>query len=154
MKVPKINLSATETQPKPVDSDVYDCRLTFHKYTATSKASGQPYVNFEFTGQDGPAKGRKFFGMGSLSEEGIWKFKQICVALGINEFPEDFDTDDAEQVKTLIAPYYGAHITLAIGQEEAKDKDGKPLGYMRNVISKYGVEELATASASGKKSPF
>lgn len=153
--MPKINLSTTATQPKPVDVGVYDCRLTNHKFVAQSAASGQPYVNFEFTGQDGEAKGRKFFGIGSLSEDGIWKFKSIMVACGVDEFPEDFDTDSQEDVDTLIKPYYGAHIPLAIGQEEAKNKEGKPQGYMRNIIVKYGVEQLETASTgSRKKAPF
>lgn len=150
MKVPKIDLNATKTQPEPVEVDTYDCRFTGHKYNATSKASGKPYVNFEFTGDEGVSKGRKFFGMGSLSNEGLWKFKSICVALGVDDFPTDFDTDKAEDVDALLKPYYGGHITLAIGQEEAKDKDGKPQGYNRNTILKYGVEELAAAS----KQPF
>lgn len=153
--MPKINLSAAATQPKPVDIGVYDCRLTNHKFVAQSTASGQPYVNFEFTGQEGESKGRKFFGIGSLSEDGIWKFKSICVACGINEFPEDFDTESQEDVDALIKPYYGAHIPLAIGQEEAKDKEGKPQGYQRNTIVKYGAEQLETAgSARSKKAPF
>lgn len=149
--MPKVNLDAQATQPKPVDNGVYNYRLTGHKFVAQSAASGLPYVSFEFTGVEADVKGKKVWGIGSLSEDGIWKFKAICVACGIEEFPQDFDTDSQEDVDKLIRPNYGAFVTLAIGQEEVKDRTGKPQGYYRNVIEKYGVEELTTTAS---KSPF
>jgi hypothetical protein len=144
--MPKINLDNVSTHPEPVEVDTYTCRFTGHKFVTAAK-TGNNYVNFEFTGDQGESKGRKFFGIGMLTPEGIWMFKRICVAIGIDEFPADFDTDSAADVKALLEPNYGSYVDLAIGQEQAQDKNGNPQDFKRNVILRYGVEEMATAKA-------
>jgi hypothetical protein len=122
-----------------------------------SKNSGQPYINCEFTLDEGEYKGRKAWNIVSLQQQSLWAVKRFAVTLGVppEELEQDFDTDE------LFARYYGTKVLLDVDVETVPaDKSKTGESYQRNVVKNvlpYNSELTALVAGNGKaskNSPF
>jgi hypothetical protein len=81
---------------EPIAAGTYNATFTEFENIEASKTSGEPYIKFTFTGDEGEAEGRKFWANKSLNTKALWALKRDLIAMGAD--PEDvtgvFDTDD------------------------------------------------------------
>lgn len=105
--MPKLNKAlatkTAETETGTFDAipeDTYTVRLVDVEQKI-GKDSGKPYWNWKFEVTEGDCKGRNIFMITSLSENALFKLKEVFDAFG---FSTDSDTDElvGESVKLVV----------------------------------------------------
>lgn len=134
-KIPKIDFSAVEDLVA-IDENDYEATLTSFEYFPTSKSSGEPYYQLEFTVSEPPYAGRKLWRNFSCQKQALWAFKQAAVRLGAD--PDDLiGSVDMDEILEGIV---GRDCVLRVGQREYE-------GEIRNEVKR--VMAARTASAFG-----
>ncbi len=113
-----------------------------------NKNAGKPYINFEFTVQDGPYAGRNDWTNAMCFEGALYTISQICKALGMNVVPD----------KPFVIPrdrkfYIGKDIWGRRGTaRNDKNEDGSPRIQLRG-FSEYkgGTSEVAKGAKATTK---
>lgn len=108
--MPRINLAGVGGF-EPLEEGQYEATYVGGKYTAKSKSSGQPSVSVTFQLSEDGLENRKLFKNYSLQPQSLWAFKQLLVALGMDEESlEEGDFDVEEVLKELV----GARVILDV----------------------------------------
>lgn len=133
--MPKVDYSQIEEMDfTPIPEGTYDAVFTGWELKDGNK--GQ-YYNCEYTLDDtaDQFKNRKVWGILSLSDKALWRFKRDMIRLGADasDMAPDSDVDTDE----VIAGVVGASCRLKLKQEEYEANDGETK--VKNVI----VEVLA-----------
>ncbi len=82
----------------------------------TSKSSGQPYLNWEFTIAEGDYENSKLWMITSLTDKSLFRLKQVAESLG---FTETFELEIDEDTNLVTYPMLdGTAVTLKVHHEE------------------------------------
>lgn len=85
---------------EPLPEDVYTATL-YGEVQVREGASGNPYWSWTFKIAEGPHTGRTLWLSTGLSDQALWRLKEVFAAFGV---PADTDTDDliGRRVKLLV----------------------------------------------------
>lgn len=121
VKLPKSLNDVESSSREPIDAGTYDAVIS-NITEKTGASSGKPYLSLELTVADSDEDfgGRKVFDNVSLSENALWKLKQLTDATGI-DIDDEFDTED----------FLGEEVTIVVDIEQTEGYDPK------NVVKYY-----------------
>ena len=129
--------AAKDSGFEPLPAGQYLAKLVGHKVEMSSKSSGQPYVQLEFSLPDN--NNRKAWSIHSLQPQALWSLRQALVNIGASL--ELLNSEEADLDET-IESVYEAECTLTLSQEEYEGKT-------RNKVT--AIDEAKALSGSGKK---
>jgi hypothetical protein len=117
--VPVVDWSGVKP-PEIVPEGATVATLTGKKYVESSKSSGKPYIELEFTVSASPDEGfngRKLRRIYSLSEDALWALKEAMLALDAD--PDIFD--GSFEVEEEVSNLFGRQAMLEVYHEDYTD---------------------------------
>lgn len=124
----RINFEGVSTSFEPVPTDTYDCVFTKGTIVAESKTSGKPYVQMEYTIEDGDYSGRKFWVNRSLQPQALFAIKRDLLCLGAPESVLEGEVDLEEVLDSV----EGSSARLKVRESTY---EGKPTNEVMEVLA-------------------
>lgn len=111
--MPRINTGEVQ-EFEPIPQGTYDAVVSAAEYVEESESSGEPFVKFEFTVDEGEFSGRKLFLNRSCQPQALWSLKRTLRVLGVEDGVLDNEWDTEEVLPDII----GNPCRIRVGMKE------------------------------------
>jgi len=112
---PSIRVDFSQPAFEPLPESAYHVAITGCK-SGVGRESGKPYLNWEFTVQDGDYTGRKLWLITSLAPKANFRLKQLLESVGASIPSAEIDVDPSE--------YIGRELTLTVIHQVYSSPEG------------------------------